>query len=822
MANRFQPRPRQLLAVTWLCIAAMLGCYTFQLAKIGIDLREDFWVYWQNNRFYFDPELAMTNGLHVLYEAGALERADQKNSPQSPGSPTIAQPGDGLFNSPNDLPSIYHRWEKLKPVYRHIFRGWVVTYDHLIRDEPEGNYQMDYPPLRSLVMTLWVWKVQAEHPGITSFPIKREMLFNRFTHRPEPVTPDVIHPMLVCNGIAEGISAIAIFFLVWIWSWREGMPISAGQPNSDNSRGRKPRSAARSTADPGLPPPAIKDSSPLTWQSRWGDPLLLIPPILLGIFLLLRPYTDFKFANTDPGTSLIDRRITSVGWWIFLVLRYTSVIALARFLPRPFRGIACATVAMTLAWINPPSILDSFGWPQWEAWLLPFFLVAAVLVSVDWWLTAGIVLGIGGMFKGQLFFIAPVLVLCPLFAGWIGRFLRIVTGVALGAGLIVWPWLINNPRANAYLIAAITAGALVCIASICRHSIWQTIRKLMHQRQSAPILSAGVPGVPAAVEGPSSKVAEPSLPAAAQHSPQDPSTSASTPPLRMMHWLTYTAIAVAMLTATVLPLLIYRNQQHPFHLYTILYTLSILLIPWFLPRRMLAAWLTFVFTAAIWLAGSSLGGSFSWWDVGFAYGTQKHQDMQLGGQSLSNLSSILQRRYGWELKDLVGTLHLPFTTDPIDLNIQSTQAVLFAITLLICTVAASVHLRRNDNKFLLALTAPSLLFVTLLTQMAARYTLFPAVVAAALIGVSFSATLFQLLLVIISLIMLGNQLLMNDPSTAPILFSITRPTYPDMGWMMLLLAIIFLVMAVTPNRWTSEASIRNAFGRRTKLRALWV
>jgi hypothetical protein len=111
-----------------------------------------------------------------------------------------------------------------------------------------------------------------------------------------------------------------------------------------------------------------------------------------------------------------------------------------------------------------------------------------------------------------------------------------------------------------------------------------------------------------------------------------------------------------------------------------------------------------------------------------------------------------------------------------------------------------VHLRRNDKKFLLALTAPSLLFVALLTQMAARYTLFPAVIAAALIGVSFSATLFQLLFVIVSCTMLGNQLLNGDPSTAPILFSITRPTYPDMGWMMLLLAIIFWVIAITPSK----------------------
>ncbi len=99
----------------------------------------------------------------------------------------------------------------------------------------------------------------------------------------------------------------------------------------------------------------------------------------------------------------------------------------------------------------------------------------------------------------------------------------------------------------------------------------------------------------------------------------------------------------------------------------------------------------------------------------------------------------------------------------------------------------------------MALTTPSILFVTLLTQMAARYTIFPAVIAAGLIGISFSASLFQLLLVIISFGMLSNQMLAREPSVAPVLYSITHPTYPDMGWMMLLLAGVCLVNSVTPS-----------------------
>ena len=40
----------------------------------------------------------------------------------------------------------------LKPVYGLILRGWVATYEDLYRDNgPQGNFEMDYPPMRLLV-----------------------------------------------------------------------------------------------------------------------------------------------------------------------------------------------------------------------------------------------------------------------------------------------------------------------------------------------------------------------------------------------------------------------------------------------------------------------------------------------------------------------------------------------------------------------------------------------------------------------------------------------------------------------------------------------
>jgi hypothetical protein len=720
---------RLFLFATWLAVALILIFYVGRVGKIGIDLRNDFWDYWQNNRFYGDVNSALRHGQHVLGEAEDLAQKD----PPNPGGLTIEQPGPGLFDAPRSPSIILHRWHDLRPVYGQIYRGWVATYDNLVRDVSSDDYQMDYPPLRSLVMTLWAWKVKAEYPSINQFPQGREPLLNPYTQHRQFAAPEIVHPLLMCNMFFEGVSSIAIFLLVFIWVRRDD------------------RNSVAS----------------LSWRSRWGDPMLLTPSILLGIFTLLAPHIRFDSALPNPSTSPIDQRVIVVSWWIFLVLRFLSVVSLARFLPPPFRAIACALVAGTLAWINPASILDSFGWPQWEAWLLPFLLIAAVLVSLDWWLTAGLVLGVGCMFKGQLLFLCPVLVLAPLFAGWPIRFLRIVTGLTAGAGIVCSPWLANRPHIWAYICCALFAAAVVCLISLFRYSIWNelsrfTPRELRNRRLSRTL----IPPI----------------------TPQQPD------------WFLWILLSLCLFTAIYLPLLLYRHQDPSLHILTILLTLAILVIPWFLARRTFAAWLLLIFSASLWLAAFSLNGSFSWWQVGFVYGTQKHQDMQLGAQSLSNLSSLLSQRYGWNLHDAVGTLHLPFVATPIDLDLQTAMAVIFALTLLLATYAAAVHLRRRDKKFLVAFVAPCILFVSLLTQMAARYTMFSAVVAALFVAVSVGMSLLQLLLVVLSCVMLGNQLLGSFPDTAPITYAITRPTYPDSGWMTLLLAAVILFSALIPSR----------------------
>ncbi|HSV16484.1 MAG TPA: hypothetical protein VLI90_19635, partial [Tepidisphaeraceae bacterium] len=554
------------------------------------------------------------------------------------------------------------------------------------------------------------------------------------------------------------------------------------------------------------------------WRSRWGDRILLLPVILLGVALLLRPYVTFVLQGIPAaGDSLIDQRLVSVGWWLFLVLRFVAVVALARFLPSPFRGPVCGAIAATLVWLNPASVLDSMGWPQWEVWLPPWFLLAALLVSVDWWLTAGLALGFGCMFKGQLLFVAPLFILCPLFAGWIGRFTRIIAGLGTGMALVCWPWFVRNDSAKWYILSTVFAAGLICLVSIYREALWRHLRATGRALVGRARAWRSGDDIGVAFDGSPYKwqtltvIAGTVLMLCFRLEPAKVRWElvalgavgllvAWRQTLRSLPWI---AVATASVFACILVHQLRWHQQPGLDYlnpWIAALTAAIVLVPWFIPRRMFAGWMVFAFAASVWLGSLALNGSFSWWEVGFMYGTRKHDQMQLGGRSLSNLSSILQQRYRWDLHDPAATVQLTPKSQPIDLEVRSLMATMFFLTLTIIAAAAAVHLRRRDRRFLVTLVAAWMCFVALLPQLAARYTLFPAIVAAVLVAVSVPMSLFQVLLTTIACMMLGNQVIRFNPNIAPIALQMSTPTHPDFGWTMVALALVLLFasMVQTP------------------------
>jgi len=122
-------------------------------------------------------------------------------------------------------------------------------------------------------------------------------------------------------------------------------------------------------------------------------------------------------------------------------------------LPQQHRGWICGLAAASAAWLEPSMILDAHGWPQWDVWILPFYLFAAFAALKNRWFWCGCLLAVGAMLKGQLLFVAPFFVFWPLWQkGWLPT-LRVLAGFVATTALIVSPWLLRTPLAWAVLAA---------------------------------------------------------------------------------------------------------------------------------------------------------------------------------------------------------------------------------------------------------------------------------------------------------------------------------------------------------------------------------
>src|SRR5215469_5754277 len=98
------------------------------------------------------------------------------------------------------------------------------------------------------------------------------------------------------------------------------------------------------------------------------------------------------------------------------------------WLSREHRASICGLAAASVAWLEPSMIFDAHCWPQWDVWILPFYLFAALATFKDRWVLCGCLLATGAMFKGQLLFVTPFFVLWPLWQKRWNRALRVLAG----------------------------------------------------------------------------------------------------------------------------------------------------------------------------------------------------------------------------------------------------------------------------------------------------------------------------------------------------------------------------------------------------------
>ncbi len=138
------------------------------------------------------------------------------------------------------------------------------------------------------------------------------------------------------------------------------------------------------------------------------------------------------------------------------------------WLSRKQRASICGLAAASVAWLEPSMILDAHGWPQWDVWILPFYLFAALAALNKRWFWCGCLLALGAMLKGQLLFVTPFFVLWPLCQKRWMSVLRVLAGFTATAALIVLPWLLRTPGAWIALAAVTGASLLVAL----RYKLW--------------------------------------------------------------------------------------------------------------------------------------------------------------------------------------------------------------------------------------------------------------------------------------------------------------------------------------------------------------
>jgi glycosyl transferase family 87 len=237
-----------------------------------------------------------------------------------------------------------------------FLRGYLSLYDRVKGQAYEGEYQLDYPPLRLLAMSIWAKHLHRDFPGA------------------EDGKPEYVEPLLQLNLICELTTAVGIFLLVRLW------------------------------------------------------------------LLRARGATHSRFLQKFSA---------------------------------PERDWICALAAASAAWLEPSLILDAHAWPQWDVWLLPFYVWAALAASTHRWFWCGCLLAVGAMLKGQLLFVTPFFVFWPLWQReWRGA-LRVLAGFFATTALVTAPWLIRNQLAG--LTVALICGigyVLLRLASVRHRVVW--------------------------------------------------------------------------------------------------------------------------------------------------------------------------------------------------------------------------------------------------------------------------------------------------------------------------------------------------------------
>ncbi len=207
------------------------------------------------------------------------------------------------------------------------------------------------------------------------------------------------------------------------------------------------------------------------------------PPLRLLVMSIWAKQVRAKFPGAEDGTPEYVEPLLWVNTGcelvsalaIFLLVRLgvrraagAADLGWLHRLPLPTRGWIAGLLAASAAWLDPSLILDAHAWPQWDSWILPFYIFAALAALQRRWFWCGILLALGGMLKGQLLFVAPFFVFWPLWQKRWGRAGQVLAGFFVTFAIVVSPWILVG-AASWVIVGAITGLTIW----ICRRAGWQ-------------------------------------------------------------------------------------------------------------------------------------------------------------------------------------------------------------------------------------------------------------------------------------------------------------------------------------------------------------
>ena len=212
-------------------------------------------------------------------------------------------------------------------------------------------------------------------------------------------------------------------------------------------------------------------------------------------------------------------------------------------------------------------------------------------------------------------------------------------------------------------------------------------------------------------------------------------------------------------------------------------------------RRLPPAWgpvpLLATFTAGCAAGALWLGGTASWFQVGFVYGASRYNTLFTSG--VSNLCTLLQTQFGvqapWVKLPLPGGLGI---------QVRYLLAAACALALLVCARGAAAHARHHPARCLAAVTAPFVLVYTLMPQMHDRYLVWGVAATALLVGCGLRWALLHALLTGIMWAAIAYGTFHQNPRFWPAGTWLTEALHPRIAWLLLAVAAALLCAAAPP------------------------